>query len=371
MFARRGVPKGVRSRPQAEGENNPEGSLKEAAPLTGEATTAGHPPSPSAGSDEEHAHITNNETTKKTKVTEALAQKSNPAINLDDDARATAVLDVDPDKANDHRAILERNFKIGEMIEKGELEAGIYRGQGAYRHYLKRSEGALSRAKTTGFYGPVRGANNVRLTMYIDYKPEICKDYKETGYCGYGDCCKFLHDRTDYKEGWQVDREWEEVQKKKQERLRRQAEGLDSPSSSGSSSESEESADEDGLPFACLKCRERWRVDMRPVVTRCRHYFCEKCAVEEYKSSSKCSQCGAETLGILNEATKIVEKLEKAKQADEQEEEDNEGEGRAPSKQQTHSKDGETEGEGAGSKDEQIQEADEEEEEEEGSEEDA
>lgn len=135
--------------------------------------------------------------------------------NLDDDARATAVLDMDPDKANDHRAILERNFKIGEMIEKGELESGIYRGLGAYRHYVKRSEGALSRAKTTGLYGPVRGANNVRLTMYIDYKPEICKDYKETGYCGYGDCCKFLHDRTDYKEGWQVEKEWEELQKKK------------------------------------------------------------------------------------------------------------------------------------------------------------
>ncbi|KAL8275580.1 hypothetical protein Esti_000531 [Eimeria stiedai] len=369
MFARRGVPKGVRSRPQAEEGGSSGAPSMEGAPPAAEATTAGPAPPPaSAGSDEEHAHIvkkakggrrpackhflmvrTSNETTKKTKVMEALTQESNPALNLDDDARATAVLDVDADKANDHRAILERNFKVGEMIEKGELEAGVYRGQGAYRHYLKRSEGALSRAKTTGFYGPVRGANNVRLTMYIDYKPEICKDYKETGYCGYGDCCKFLHDRTDYKEGWQVDREWEEVQRKKQERLRRQAEGLDSQSSSASSSDSEESADEDGLPFACLKCRQRWRVDMRPVVTRCRHYFCEKCAVEEYKSSSKCSQCGAETHGILNVASKIVDKLEKAKQGEEEDEEENEGDG-APSEQQTRAKEGEAEGGGAFSK---------------------
>jgi hypothetical protein len=26
-----------------------------------------------------------------------------------------------------------------------------------------------------------------------------CKDYKETGRCGYGDSCKFMHDRGDYK----------------------------------------------------------------------------------------------------------------------------------------------------------------------------
>lgn len=314
MFAKRGAPKGVRKRPNAD---EPETNGASGAPRAAE------------GSDEEHACIvkktrasrpackhflvgrTKDETTAAQKATEALAQQSNPQLNLDDDARATAVLDLDPDKTNDHRAILERNFKIGEQIEKGELEAGIYRGLGAYRHYVKRSEGALSRAKTTGLYGPVRGANNVRLTMYVDYNPEICKDYKETGYCGYGDCCKFLHDRTDYKEGWQVEKEWAEVQRKKQEKLRRQAEGEDAASSTSSSSDSEESEDEDGLPFACLKCRERWRLDMAPVVTRCGHYFCEKCAVEEYKATSKCSQCGVETYGILNTATRVIEKLER------------------------------------------------------------
>ena len=40
----------------------------------------------------------------------------------------------------------------------------------------------------------------------FDYQPDICKDYKETGYCGYGDACKFVHDRGDYKSGWELDR---------------------------------------------------------------------------------------------------------------------------------------------------------------------
>lgn len=32
------------------------------------------------------------------------------------------------------------------------------------------------------------------------------QDYKETGYCGYGDACKFIHDRGDYKSGWELER---------------------------------------------------------------------------------------------------------------------------------------------------------------------
>jgi hypothetical protein len=40
----------------------------------------------------------------------------------------------------------------------------------------------------------------------FDYQPDICKDYKETGFCSYGDSCKFLHDRGDYKSGWELER---------------------------------------------------------------------------------------------------------------------------------------------------------------------
>ena len=45
-----------------------------------------------------------------------------------------------------------------------------------------------------------------RAITRIDYQPDICKDYKETGFCSYGDSCKFLHDRGDYKSGWELER---------------------------------------------------------------------------------------------------------------------------------------------------------------------
>lgn len=144
--------------------------------------------------------------------------KTSRDLNLHNDQRATARSGVDADKLSDHRAILERDEAIGKAILEGKLESGVYRGKGAYAPILQKREGSIAAGKYTGLYGPVRGTDNVRMTMRIDYDPCICKDYKETGYCGFGDTCKFLHDRTDYKAGWQIEREWEEQQKKKQQR---------------------------------------------------------------------------------------------------------------------------------------------------------
>ena len=58
--------------------------------------------------------------------------------------------------------------------------------------------------------GPIRAPAHLRATVRWDYQPDICKDYKETGFCGFGDSCKFMHDRSDYKHGWQLEREVEE-----------------------------------------------------------------------------------------------------------------------------------------------------------------
>ena len=41
-----------------------------------------------------------------------------------------------------------------------------------------------------------------------------------------------------------------------------------------------EDADDDGLPFACFTCRRSWEECKGAVVTRCKHYFCEGCALK-------------------------------------------------------------------------------------------
>ncbi|CAF3744474.1 unnamed protein product [Rotaria sordida] len=50
------------------------------------------------------------------------------------------------------------------------------------------------------FDGPIRAPTNLHVSVHWDYQPDIC-------YCDFGDNCKFLHDRSDYKHGWQLERE--------------------------------------------------------------------------------------------------------------------------------------------------------------------
>jgi len=45
---------------------------------------------------------------------------------------------------------------------------------------------ALFAAKLVVRQGPIRAPAHLRATVRWDYQPDICKDYKETGFCGFG-----------------------------------------------------------------------------------------------------------------------------------------------------------------------------------------
>lgn len=114
-----------------------------------------------------------------------------------------------------------REQVLAQQAEEGGAEGATYKGMNNYRDYRAgfRREQTIGAEKGGGAHGPLRASTNVRMTVRVDYQPDICKDYKETGYCGFGDACKFLHDRGDYKAGYELDREWEEKQKRERERL--------------------------------------------------------------------------------------------------------------------------------------------------------
>jgi RING finger protein 113A len=134
------------------------------------------------------------------------------------------------------------------------------------------------------------------------------QDYKETGYCTFGDSCKFAHMREDYKAGWQIERDWNEEMKQK----RLKAEAAMKKMFAGDDAREEEEADAqpaDDLPFACFICRERFE---DPVETRCGHYFCEVCALKRMKKSSRCAVCNEPTQGIFNTAIKIRDAIRRS-----------------------------------------------------------
>ena len=70
---------------------------------------------------------------------------------------------------------------------------------------------------------PIRAPDAfVKQTCWFDYQPEICKDYKQTGLCGFGDTYIYLHNRGDTLSGWYLEREWEERQNRDQDAKERE-----------------------------------------------------------------------------------------------------------------------------------------------------
>merc|ERR1711864_12674 len=190
----------------------------------------------------------------------------------------------------DTRAIEERADKIHQETKEQEDDK-VYRGANNYQQYIDKKESLVGKRITVK--GPMRAPANIRSTVRWDYEPMICKDYKETGFCGFGDSCKFMHDRGDYKFGWQLER--------------------DEQTGADQEAESDDekyvvTSDDDDMPVKCSLCNSVFNT---PVVTRCKHYFCEKCAIDHYRKSQRCYTCGKQTSGMFNPAKDLMERMAK------------------------------------------------------------
>ncbi|XP_078280883.1 E3 ubiquitin-protein ligase RNF113A isoform X1 [Rhinoraja longicauda] len=208
-----------------------------------------------------------------------------------EDMGATAVYQLDTEKDKDMQAIFERSQKVQEEL-KGKDDEKLYRGINNYIKYIKPKDTSMANA-ASGMVrkGPIRAPEHLRATVRWDYQPDICKDYKETGFCGFGDSCKFLHDRSDYKHGWQIERELDEGRY-----------------SINDDENYEVNSDDDALPFKCFICRTSFT---NPVMTKCKHYFCESCALQHYRKSKRCYVCNEQTNGVFNPAKELMAKMKK------------------------------------------------------------
>lgn len=204
------------------------------------------------------------------------------------------------EKATD--ALSSKNL-LGSTRAIPEAADGTYKGLANATKFIQKNPDAPNRT-----VGPVKAPTNIRTITVTDFAPDVCKDYKQTGFCGFGDNCKYLHAREDYKHGWQLDKEWENVTKGKK------VSGTKIASANRNAVE-EDSDDDDaileGIPFACIICKEKYR---DPIVTKCGHYFCESCALKRYRKDPSCAACGAGTGGVFNVAKQLKKLLDKKRE---------------------------------------------------------
>nr|XP_053643482.1 E3 ubiquitin-protein ligase RNF113A-like isoform X1 [Cherax quadricarinatus] len=213
------------------------------------------------------------------------------------DMGATSTVQFETEKDRDAQAIYERTLQVNKET-RGQADDKIYRGLNNYAQFYEKKDTAQGNAASGGVRkGPIRAPDHLRATVRWDYQPDLCKDFKETGFCGFGDSCKFLHDRTDYKLGWQLE--------------------LESSKQRGGDCDSDENweipSDDEHLPFKCFICRQSFS---DPVVTKCKHYFCEKCALDHFKTTKRCYVCSENTGGMFNPATELIARLQNEKVCD-------------------------------------------------------
>ncbi|CDW58705.1 zf-C3HC4 2 and zf-CCCH domain containing protein [Trichuris trichiura] len=197
------------------------------------------------------------------------------------DMGATWSFEGDTERDRDSQAQFERALKIQEE-RRGKSEDNIYRGMNAYGGFYESKGSAVGNASNgLNRRGPLRAPVYIRRTVRWDYRPDICKDYKETGFCGFGDSCIFLHDRSDYKHGWELEREWELGRYGKEDEDVHKYEIHE---------------EEEKMPTDCPICQQPFK---NPVITKCNHYFCEACALQHSRKTLKCFVCEKGTMGLF------------------------------------------------------------------------
>jgi len=181
---------------------------------------------------------------------------------------------------------------------------GTYKGSANYSSFIQKNPDRLGKQ-----VGPVKTSSNVRTITVTDYAPDVCKDYKQTGFCGFGDNCKYLHVREAYKQGWQLDRDWEIDTKGK----KLSGKTVASANRDGQSTQDDEDDEAllESIPFACIICKKSYT---NPIITKCGHYFCESCALKRYRKDPSCAACGSGTGGVFNVAKKLNRLLDKKKE---------------------------------------------------------
>ncbi|KAL9262422.1 Zinc finger CCCH domain-containing protein [Drosera capensis] len=154
--------------------------------------------------------------------------ESSKEIQVANDRKATTTLETETEFTKDARARRELMLKQAEETLKGKKNKGVgdlqvYKGIHGYTDYKAgfRREQTVASEKAGGSHGPLRASAHIRVAASLIISRIFVRIIRRRG--------------------------------------------------------NDDNDNEDTLPFACFICRNPF-VD--PVVTKCKHYFCEHCALK-------------------------------------------------------------------------------------------
>jgi RING finger protein 113A len=197
----------------------------------------------------------------------------------------------DGDKAERLEAELRRAKIEAEAKAAGPLGDGVYRGVAGFTKFVE--DGDKNRPKQAR-RGPSTGSAYAKVSCVFDYAMPICKDWKTSGTCGYGDNCIYLHDRTDYKNGWELERDYDAALTAGKDPNA----GADDDKGEFYIGSDDDDGNGDGADgAACGICKKAL---VEPVETVCKHRFCGKCAKKRVvKGKMDCATCGTVINGLF------------------------------------------------------------------------
>lgn len=115
--------------------------------------------------------------TKREDRAEMFKFESSGTLQQAGDGGATRANEQETEHDRDGRALREQVLRQAAEGEAASGEDGVYRGANRYKDWRAgfRREHTIGGEKGAGAHGPLRASANVRMSVLIDYKPDLCK----------------------------------------------------------------------------------------------------------------------------------------------------------------------------------------------------